>query len=85
MLILNTYPFTNKGHIVNREEFNQSLKTANLSKKEFCQIIELNYATVNNWGSKLIPVPKWVKSWLENYIDKKKFDNIKEILKDEIL
>lgn len=74
----------NKGFIVDREEFNQLLSKANLSKKEFCEIIELNYATVNNWGTGTIGIPKWVKSWLENYIAKKKFDNIKEIIKEEI-
>lgn len=43
------------------------LKNANLSKKEFCVITDLKYTTVNNWGTSNINVPKWVKSWLENY------------------
>jgi len=51
-----------------REEFNNQLKKANLSKQEFCAIIGLNYSAVNNWGNKTIPVPKWVQSWLYNYI-----------------
>lgn len=69
---------------MDREKFNALLEKANLSKKEFCQIIELNYNTVNTWGSSKVNIPKWVKSWLENYISKKKFDNIKEIIKDEM-
>jgi DNA-binding transcriptional regulator YiaG len=67
---------------VDREEFNSFLERANLSKKEFCQIIELNYNTVNNWGSKNISVPKWVKSWLENYIEKKNHEKLKQALKN---
>ena len=65
-----------------REEFNTLLLKANLSKKEFCQIIELNYNTVNTWGSSKVNIPKWVKSWLENYIEKKKHERLKQILKD---
>jgi len=53
---------------MNREEFNNLLKKANLSKKKFCKIIDLNYNTINTWGSSKINIPKWVKSWLENYI-----------------
>lgn len=74
----------NKGFIVDREEFNALLEKANLTKKEFCQIIDLNYSAVNNWGTGNINIPKWVKSWLENYIEKKKFEHIKNTIKDEI-
>lgn len=67
-----------------RQEFKNLLKEASLEKKDFCSIIGLNYDTVNTWGSGNSKVPKWVKSWLENYIEKKKFDKIKEMIKDEI-
>ena len=67
-----------------REEFNLLLEKANLSKKDFCSIIGLDYKSVNNWGSSNINVPKWVKSWLENYIYRKKFEDIKEIIKEEL-
>ena len=61
-----------------REEFNELLRQANLSKKEFCEIIDLNYSTVNTWGSSNINIPKWVKSWLENYIKAKSYADIKD-------
>ena len=64
-----------------REEFNNLLKKANLSKKEFCGLLDISYPSVNNWGSGK-DVPYWVKSWLENYIDKKRFENMKDIFKD---
>lgn len=67
----------NKGFIVDREEFNALLEKANLSKKDFCQIIDLNYSTVNTWGSSSINIPKWVKSWLENYIKAKSYNDVK--------
>ena len=63
---------------MNREEFNNLLKQANLSKKEFCEFIDLNYNTVNTWGSSKINIPKWVKSWLENYIKSKSYEDIKD-------
>ncbi|RBQ27989.1 XRE family transcriptional regulator [Aliarcobacter vitoriensis] len=66
---------------MDRKEFNNLLKIANLSKKDFCDIIGLNYATVNTWGSSNINIPLWVKSWLENYLKAKDFDNVLEILK----
>ncbi len=61
---------------MNREEFNKSLLQANLTKKDFCNLIELNYNTVNTWGSSGINIPKWVKSWLENYIKAQDLDRV---------
>ena len=66
---------------MNREEFNKLLEQANLSKKEFCSLIELNYKAVNNWGSSNINIPKWVKSWLENYIKAKDIDKMADAMK----
>lgn len=74
----------NKGFIVDREEFNTLLEKANLTKKEFCQIIDLNYSAVNNWGTGNINIPKWVKSWLENYIKAKDMDKVVEAVKPHI-
>lgn len=69
---------------MDREEFNALLEKANLSKKEFCQIIDLNYSTVNTWGSSSINIPKWVKSWLDNYIKAKDMDKVVEAVKPHI-
>jgi DNA-binding transcriptional regulator YiaG len=66
-----------------KEEFNNLLKKADLTKKEFAGIIDMRYTSVNNWGSSQ-KFPRWVKSWLENYIEAKKFDEIKNILKDKV-
>jgi len=63
------------------DEFVKELKKINLNKKEFAALTELAYSTVANWSSS-DNVPSWVKSWLENYIEKKRFDKIKTILKD---
>ncbi|EAL7635168.1 XRE family transcriptional regulator, partial [Campylobacter lari] len=52
---------------MDRNEFNSLLKQANLTKKEFSQIIGMQYSSVNNWGSSQ-DFPRWVKSWLQNYI-----------------
>lgn len=67
-----------------REELNTLLKKANLSKKEFASILGIEYTSMNNWGSSQ-NIPYWVSSWLENYIDKKRFDTIKQVIKDSEL
>lgn len=61
-----------------RDEFNIMLEKASLSKKEFCKIIDLNYNTVNTWGSSTIKIPKWVETWLQNYIKSKDMDRVVE-------
>lgn len=73
----------NKGFIVDREEFNALLEKANLSKKEFAEIIDMRYTSVNNWGTSQ-PLPRWVKSWLENYIKAKDMDKVVEAVKPHI-
>lgn len=65
-----------------RDEFNNMLKGSNLTKRDFCNIVGLNYNSVNNWGSGDIKVPDWVKSWLRNYEKSKRYDKIKELTKD---
>ncbi|CAM3935935.1 hypothetical protein [Arcobacter cloacae] len=61
-----------------KEEFNSKLKELNLSIKDFSQIADIPYSTINNWGftkdEKTIPVPKWVNPFLEHYEKSKKYD-----------
>ncbi|AYJ81032.1 acyl carrier protein [Aliarcobacter cryaerophilus ATCC 43158] len=66
-----------------KEEFNELLKNANLSKKEFANILDINPGSLNNWGSSQ-NIPYWVKSWLENYIKAKDIDKIAETVKPYI-
>ena len=60
-----------------RKEFKKLLEEAGLKKSDFCNIIGLNYSSVNNWGSSDIKIPIWVKSWLENYIKAKNYEKMK--------
>ena len=69
-----------------KEEFNLRLKELNISIKEFSQIADIPYSTINNWGfkvnEKVIAVPKWVTPFLEHYEKSRKYDYLlKEILK----
>ena len=66
---------------MNNEDFEELLKNANLNKKEFATLVEMNYTSVTNWAGNN-NVPKWVKSWLENYIQMRKFETIKKTLRD---
>ncbi|MBS4275652.1 hypothetical protein [Campylobacter vulpis] len=42
-------------------------------KQELAELLGLNYSSVNAWGS-VKPYPKYLKSWFENYIKAKKYD-----------
>ncbi|CAE10759.1 helix-turn-helix domain-containing protein [Wolinella succinogenes] len=53
------------------------LKQAGLSKKEFAQIVGLSQQTVSNWGCSK-NIPRWVESWLELYIDSRRFRELKQ-------
>lgn len=64
-----------------KEELNNLLKQANLTRKELSVLLECSPQTINNWGSTQ-NVPYWVKSWLENYIAKQKHEQMLNILKD---
>lgn len=66
------------------EEFKDWLDKAGLTKKQFSDITGISYGTIGNWHDENRPIPSWVDSWLENYIDKKKYENIKNIIKDEL-
>ena len=68
-----------------KEEFNAKLKELNLSIKDFSQIADIPYSTINNWGftkdDKTIPVPKWVNPFLEHYEKSKKYDYFFKVAK----
>ncbi len=64
-----------------KSELTEILETINLSKKEFAQMANISYNTVNNWNDENRPVPPWVQSWLENYIKAKVSDNMIEAIK----
>ncbi len=70
--------------MINRTEFNELLKKANLTKKAFAEILETSYNTLNAWGSNDREIPYWVKSWLTLYIENKDCKELKQIIKDNI-
>jgi len=62
-----------------KKEFQSLLKEANLKKKDLAIILGIGQLSVNNWGSSK-DIPYWVKSWLDNFIKAKKFDEAKSLL-----
>ncbi len=67
---------------MNKEDFINRLKELNISKKEFSEMTDIPYSTINNWGTsrsdnKILPVASWVESYLNYYEKAKKFDYIK--------
>ncbi|MFX4242626.1 helix-turn-helix domain-containing protein [Aliarcobacter butzleri] len=69
---------------LSNDEFKQLLKNAELSKKDFAELLGTSYQGVNNWGTNGREYPYWVKSWLENYIKAKDMDKVVETVKPYI-
>jgi len=66
---------------LNRDDFNQKLNEAKLTRKEFAALLGLNYQSVNGWGSNDREFPYWVESWLNLYVENEKYKRLKESLK----
>lgn len=64
--------------------FNKLLKNSGLNKKEFSELTGLHYGSVANWGGKDKPVPSWVESWLNMYIENKECKALKQLLEDTV-
>jgi len=65
---------------MDKDVFNDLLKTAGLSKKEFAEILGTTGGTISNWGNEDREIPYWVKSWLNLYIENLHCTKIKEAL-----
>ena len=65
---------------MSRSEFNRRLADIGVSKREFAELAGLSYATVNNWGTPSKGVPRWVRSWLENFEKARAFDAVSAIV-----
>ncbi len=65
-------------------EFKDLLKKASMNKKDFSHITKVSYGTVNSWGIEgRAEVPEWVRPFLNNYIEVKKLQKIRDILDNE--
>jgi len=65
---------------MNYEEFKNMLKKCDLNIKKFSQMCGLNANSISiTWKSKN-EVPKWVETWLDNYIKAKTLDNVKDVI-----
>jgi len=67
---------------VKKKEFDKLLKDINLTRQEFANLTNSAYSNIGNWNDEKKPVPGWVKSWLENYIEKCKHEKLKQTLRD---
>ena len=56
------------------DAFEAMLGVVNLYKKEFAELVKMNYTSVTNWKQS-DNVPEWVESWLINYDKARKVDN----------
>jgi len=65
-----------------KENFNELLEIAGLSKKDFADLLGTTAGTVSNWGASGRDFPYWVESWLNLYIDNQSFKRLKSAIKD---
>ena len=70
----------NTRSLMTRQEFNDLLHKAALSKREFSESIGIQYNSVNQWGSNGRGIPIWVESWLKNYIRLQAFEELRKII-----
>lgn len=70
---------------LSKDDFKLLLKKADLTKKDFAELLGTSYQGVNNWGTNGRDYPYWVKSWLELYIKDKKCQQLKSIIKESDL
>jgi hypothetical protein len=64
------------------KEFETMLKSTGLTKKEFAHQVKMSYGSVVNWGRAHQSVPDWVESWLDLYLNNKKFEELKKSIKE---
>lgn len=62
-----------------KDDFINFLKKNNLTKKEFANVLNLPYPTVNSWGS-TSGFPKWLHSFCHHYEKSKKYDKLQSLL-----
>lgn len=63
-------------------EFEKLLKEAGITKKRFAEMADLNYNSVVNWNQNKKGIPTWVRSWIENFIKAKLFENLAAKVKE---
>lgn len=67
---------------MDKHAFNDLLKSAGLSKKEFAEILGTTGGTISNWGNEGRDIPYWVESWLHLYIENQQCKKIKEAIQE---
>ena len=68
---------------MDNQTFENLLRQAGLSKKEFAQLVEMNYNSVTNWN-KSDKIPQWVESWLKLYSENKDLTQLKQLIKETV-
>ena len=68
---------------MNNQAFEELLKRAGLSKKDFAALVEMNYNSVTNWN-KSDKIPQWVEPFLNLYIENAGCKELKRILNDTV-
>lgn len=67
-----------KWEFMERQEFNNMLLLAGMSKKEFAELVGMEYQTVNAWGSSGRVIPSWVQPFLECQSKSKAYERVRD-------
>ena len=63
-----------------KENLTEALKNLGISKKEFAEICNVSYMTINNWNDENRPIPAWVEPFLFYYEKGKTLDELLDII-----
>ena len=63
-----------------KDEFDTLIKEVGLSRKDFAELTGVQYTTVGKWNDDDRQIPTWVDSWIENYRERKKLEELQKIL-----
>jgi hypothetical protein len=64
------------------ENFIKTLRDNQLSLTKFSKLSGIKYGTCAKWGKDGRPVSDWVESWLTLYIENKKYEELKAMIKE---
>ena len=64
------------------QTFKIRLKSCNLTIKEFADMCGLNPKSISGNWKREDKVPKWVETWLDNYIKAKTLESVKDVICD---
>lgn len=68
-----------------KKEFDEKLKSLDLTRQTFAQQTGISYGAITNWHDVNKPIPSWVDSWLDNYDKARRIDVIVDAVRPYVI